>query len=449
MLKKPKNENYAAVVIEIKTLVPLEGCNNVKAAIIMGQQVVVSNSVKPGDKGLYFPVECALSKEYLSENNLYRKQELNKIPEAKGYFEENGRIRCIKFRGHKSEGLFMPMSSLSFTKITDLKVDECFDELNNIPICKKYIVKENNIQSSKTKSEKLVTKVPKLVENQFRFHEDTSQLYRNLHKVHPDDLISITYKMHGTSGISSRVLCNKPLTWAEKVLKKLKVNVVTTDYDYIFSSRKVIKNDDINLFAQHYYGENIWGHAHKQIEPFLDKGMTFYYEIVGYMQNGGWIQKPYDYGYIPYPDLPKAGERLPFPLSTFGVYIYRITQTNVDGRVFEYNAKQVQDFCKSKGLKAVPQLYYGYAKDFFNHLAITPTDGRDIAMWREGFLQAVKNKFNEKDCFMCEGKLPEEGCVIRIEKNDLETYKCKSTRFYEYETAQIDKGEIDIETLTE
>ena len=38
---------------------------------------------------------------------------------------------------------------------------------------------------------------------------------------------------------------------------------------------------------------------------------------------------------------------------------------------------------------------------------------------KEIVLQAVKNKYKEKDCYMCSTKLPEEGCVIRIEGNEL------------------------------
>ena len=35
--------------------------------------------------------------------------------------------------------------------------------------------------------------------------------------------------------------------------------------------------------------------------------------------------------------------------------------------------------------------------------------------------------------------------VVRIEGQDLEVFKCKSTKFLEYETKQLDKMEIDIE----
>jgi hypothetical protein len=74
-LNKPKNENYAAIVVEIKTLIPISNCDNVVHAVIMGNQVVVSKDIKFGDRGLYFPLETQLSEDYLKYNNLYRKTE--------------------------------------------------------------------------------------------------------------------------------------------------------------------------------------------------------------------------------------------------------------------------------------------------------------------------------------------------------------------------------------
>ena len=46
---------------------------------------------------------------------------------------------------------------------------------------------------------------------------------------------------------------------------------------------------------------------------------------------------------------------------------------------------------------------------------------------------------------MCNTKVPEEGCVVRIEGLGIETYKQKSERFYQRETALLDKGESNIE----
>ena len=435
-LNKPKNENYAAVVVEIKTIIPLEKCDNVQAAIIMGNQVVVSKDVKVGDIGLYFPLECALSKEYLSNNNLYRvhknKPNLNIDTTLKGgYFEENGRVRCARFLGHKSEGLFMPKESLNFClKVGDiLNLNDTFDELNEIPICSKYVVKTNKTpgQPGSKKGAGKLAKESKLIENQFRFHNDTSQLYRNLHRINPDDLIQISYKMHGTSGISSYILCKKKLNWIDKLLQKLKIKVTTEEYDYVYSSRKVIKNPDLNPNAQHFYNEDIWGIAHKELEPFLQKGLSIYCEIVGFLPNGGAIQKDYDYGCEP---------------TKHAIYIYRITSTNVDGKVIEFSAKQVQDWCKKNGLNPVPELYYGHAKDLFTFQNLNDTS--DDA-WRDEFLAYVKFQYNEKDCYMCKNKVPEEGCVVRIEGLEFEAYKAKSERFYARETAQLDKGESNIE----
>ena len=440
-INKPKNENYAAVVVEIKTLIPLEKCDNVQGAVIMGNQVIVSKDVKVGDIGLYFPLECALSKEYLSNNNLYRvhknKPNLNVDTTAKGgYFEENGRIRCARFLGHKSEGLFMPLESLQCFGVLELEINTCFDEINGFPICSKYIVKQNRTpgQPGSRKSKTKIKYESKLIENQFRFHDDTAMLYRNLHRITPESLIHISYKMHGTSGISSYILCKKSLKWYEKILSKLKVNIKTEVYDYIYSSRKVIKNEELNLNAQHYYSEDIWSIAHKELEPFLQKGMTFYYEIVGFLPNGGAIQKDYDYG---------------CEATKHAIYIYRITSTNIDGKVIEFSAKQVQDFCKKNGLNAVPELYYGYAKYFTGIMPIKQEGNNiyleDLESWREHFLSAIKSNFNEKLCYICKNEVPEEGCVVRIDGLEFEAYKQKSERFYARETVLLDKGESNIE----
>jgi len=435
-LKKPKNSNYAATVVQISTLVPLENCDNVQAAIIFGNQVIVSKDTKIGDIGLFFPLECQLSKEYLSSNNLYRKSELNSNPDKKGYFEENGRIKAVRFRGHKSEGLFMPIDSLRFTfgsigAVTInyseyLSLGNDFDEFNNIEICRKYVVKHSRTPGlgNNKKNKNLKKYESRLVDGQFKFHEDTSQLGKNLHKIEADSIIAISYKIHGTSGISSKILCKKKLTWYERLLKFIGVNIVDKTYDYIYSSRKVIKNEFLNPSPNHFYNEDIWGAAHNKVKGFLQDGMTFYYEIAGYLSNGGLIQKDYDYGQ-------KPGE--------FEVYIYRITYTNPEGKVYEFSTLQIQDFCKRNGLKSVPLLYYGYAGEFSDERL-----GRD--KWLSKFHETIKSIYNDKECYMCSTKVPEEGVVIRIEGLEFEAYKQKSYSFLERETKLLDKGESDIES---
>lgn len=423
-IKRPKNSNYAAIVVEITSLIPLEGCDFVQGAIILGNQVIVGKDTKVGDIGLYFPLECQLSHEFVSNNNLYRKKDLNVDKEKAGYFEDNRRIRCVKFRGHKSEGLFMPLSSLDFITKTSLKVGTELDELKGIEICRKYVIRNTPGSGGSAKTPKK-PKENKIIDNQFRFHEDTNQLYKNLHKINPNSLISITYKLHGTSGISAKVLCKKTLKWYEKILKKLGVNIVDTHYDYIYSSRKVIKNPELNPNANHFYKEDIWGLAHNTLKDHLVDGMTLYYEIVGFLPNGGFIQKDYDYGC-------SDGE--------FKVYIYRITYTTPSGKVFELSSKQIEEWCSSRSLNCVPELDYGRAIDLVNN------DPSISGKFEEKFLEYIKRYYNEKFCYMCNNKVPEEGCVVRIEGLDFEAYKQKSNAFYERETKLLDKGESDIES---
>lgn len=252
----------------------------------------------------------------------------------------------------------------------------------------------------------------------------TSMLYRNLHRIEPNSLISCTYKMHGTSHISSYILCKRKLNWLEKLLIKLKVNIKTKEYDYVYSSRKVVKNSELNPNTQHYYSEDIWGIAHKELEPFLQKGLSIYCEIVGFLPNGGSIQKDYDYGCEP---------------TKHAIYIYRITSTNVDGKVIEFSAKQVQDFCKKNGLNAVPELYYGYADEFSDERMTKEN-------WEIKFLDTIKQKYNEKDCYMCKNNVVEEGVVVRIENLEFEAYKQKSFAFYQHESKMLDQNIEDIES---
>jgi len=84
-------------------------------------------------------------------------------------------------------------------------------------------------------------------------------------------------------------------------------------------------------------------------------------------------------------------------------------------------------------------LFYGYAKELSDE-RLTEKH------WQEKFLETIKEKYNDKNCFMCKNVVPEEGCVIRIENLDFEAYKQKSFKFYEKETKDLDKGIIDIET---
>ena len=119
--------------------------------------------------------------------------------------------------------------------------------------------------------------------------------------------------------------------------------------------------------------------------------------------------------------------------------VYRITNTNLDGLVTELTYPEIQEFCYRVGLTPSHLMFYGYAKDCFPTL-ITGEH------WNENFVKSLEEKYNEKDCFMCKVKAPEEGVVVRVEKlYSCEAYKLKSFRFLEKESKMLDEGNSGIE----
>lgn len=442
-LKTPINENYAATLVVIKNIIILDNCDNVVHTNIFGNLVVVGKDTKIGDKGLFFPAETRLSDEFLHINNLYRDNTKNKIIDEKGYFEDNGRIRCVKFRGHKSEGLFLPTTSILFAAeavdVAALPEGTTFDEINSIKICEKYIPRITytpGTGGSNNSNKRIAKKVSRIIDGQFRFHEDTKALGKNIFKIKPDSLVSITNKLHGSSFITSKILCKKKLGWFSKLLKKFGVPINDTYYDNIWSSRKVIKNDDLNRDYNHFYGEDVWADVSKELSPYLLDGMTIYGEIVGFTKGGRAIQGGYDYGYDAKGQFNKH----------YGIYIYRITFTTFGGKLIEFSAKQVQDYCRANMLNTVPEFFYGKAGDLVKNIVVGE-HGNLEEVFQSQLLETLLTSFNmEKDCDMCLGKVPAEGFVLRIEGLDYDAYKLKSFRFKERETKELDKGTVDIET---
>lgn len=231
------------------------------------------------------------------------------------------------------------------------------------------------------------------------------------------------------------------MKWYEKALVKLGINIPKSEYGYIYSSGKpksglvkgiVGKYENPN---QDYYSSNIWAESFNYFKPYLTEGLTFYYEIVGYEKSGGMIQSPFDYGCI----QPTSDSGYVHGVH-YKTMIYRITYTNPKGIIYEFTGKQVQEYCTQHGLMPVFELYYGFAKDLVKY-----NEGDNIEIWQKNLLNEIKLRFNEKDCFMCKNKVPEEGCVVRVEGLNLEVYKQKSERFKFAETEAIDKGQIDTE----
>jgi hypothetical protein len=475
------NVNYLAKVVELKNIRKHSNADKLQITTIDGNNIITGLEAQDGDLYVYFPLECSINSDFLSFSNSFKESERNQNKEAVGFFEYHGRVRALVLRGEKSCGYICPVHVVndwlkqtqnSFS-ITEKDIDVEFDTICNKIICEKYVnrvalKKLNSVNKSQKGQSKLLRK-SKLVEGQFAFHVTTQHLQKFIRNIDPNDVIHISQKLHGTSGIAGKILCNKKLTLKEKIAKFFGVKVQETEYQLIWSSRKVIKNESHyysigeSLFSKildsikypsnilnsikhpkktwadvvgwykfiknppsknHYYSHDVWRDAALYFEDYLTEGMTIYCEIVGYSKTGQYLQKQYDYGC-------DVGE--------FKAYIYRITYTNVSGKVFEFSTQQIKQYCDLYGLKMVPELYWGRAKDLFD----IDVDDK----WHDNFIQKLSDTFLEKDCDLCVNKVPDEGIVLRKENINIEPYKYKSFAFWLRETKEADKGEVDLETL--
>ena len=452
-IEKKANVNYLAKIVRINQFKPHTDpeVTRLKACVVDGFNILCGIDSEPG-LYVYFPTACCLNPDFLRYANLYRHKELNADPEQSGMFEDNGRVKAIRLRGELSEGFILPVTILENYVLSVTNVDLTCEEGTEFDIVehdgktfwinKKYIPKHTQGApgSGLNKTARQPKGIDKIIENQFRFHYDTTLIKKCPRVIKPNDLISITEKVHGTSGISAYVLCKQPLNWKQKIAKWL-TGEEFNKYDYLYASRKVIQNQYYNPnVSLGFYGVDFRQYADAVVKPCLQPGMTIYYEIVGYLPNGGHIQKlgnlVCDYGCVP----PAQGEKYEHD-KHFKVLVYRITLTNICGHVHEFSAREVQQWCFQMGLLPVVEYYYGFAKDLYPDL--NPDEH-----WNENFLQRLAN---DKEFYMecnsptCANKVPHEGIVIKIENMKSEAFKLKCFKFIDAEGKALDKGESNIE----
>jgi hypothetical protein len=426
---KLDNPNYRAKVVKIDRLEPHPGADRLQISVVDFQRIIVGLDTKIGDLYIYFPLESQINSELLSFSNSFSSADLNKDKEKKGFFGNKGRVKATKLRNVVSEGYLHPISSLNdFLKekgikfeINESHVGTEFDSIGDLLICQKYVVKQKGMPGVKKEKEAKV--LERLVEGQFRLHCDSDNLKRNIHKIDPNDIISCSEKYHGANACFAHILCKREFSWFEKFLKKIGVKIEEQEYDYVCSSRRVIKNLEGEKANTSFYGYDIWTDALHRIKHKIQKGISIYAEVVGMLPTGAWVQNSYDYG---------------CKENDFKVVVFRITYTNPDGQVFEFTAPQIQRYCEKYELETVPFYYYGKAKDMYPELDI---DNH----WHENFLSNLIRDYNEGDCLYCRNKVAREGIVIVKENVTYEPYKQKSQTFLLNETVELDKEQVNIE----
>lgn len=432
-MKLVKNdENYYATVVALPETYELKKCDNVVGTKIFGSQIIVSKQTKVGQLGLFFPVGCGLSTEFMRNNNLHREKELNLDGEKTGFFEKNGRVRAQLFRGNESDGFWIPIESLTFTGIPlkEFKEGQTFNELNGVTIVTKYVIPErqkggpNGEKTADTTAEDLG-----ILAGQFELHGKTKHIAQNLGLLTKEDRVSVTIKKHGTSAVAGKPLCKNKLTWYQKILQFFRLKSYPDKvYKLVAASRSKIK--DTNRKSTRF---DLWVDNAKRIEPLIQNGYVLYGEIVGAFPTGKLIQKGYDYGYT----------------DDYEFFIYKIVNNNENKRSLTY--AEIVAYCDLMNFEA-DLLKYNCRKlvpielvkqGTIEYLALnTPTLNR---ITDENVFQIVFDRLKSEVEIMeplCKNKVPREGYVIRIENpeemKNRPAYKLKSFLFKKFEDEQVE-----------
>ena len=434
--------NYVArlVTLEESDFMPHPNATKLKLARVFGFKVIVEIEAEPGEY-IYFPAGSQVSSSFLFHTSNYHDKNKNKDKNISGTFEQSGRVKAIRLRGVVSEGWLCKAKDLE-NWIKELAEDDVtldygtgsFDTAvlekgRTAWICKKYVIKGD----SGVKKQRFRGKVPghvsgRVPKDQFKFHYETELLKWIPWVIKPKSYIWITKKVDGTSGISSHTQVERK--WYEFWKPK-------RYYHRLYASSGVIKSKDVNKMAgEGWYGVDIWKEADKVVGPMLDHGMTAYYEIVGYLPDGRFIQKADDFGCV----KPEPGK--PYRVSqNFRVLIYRITITTPEGTIAEFNPKEVKEWAESKGLESVKILYEGLAQDLYPDLS-------PELHFSENFLERLAGDHGlgmEESESECKNKdVPQEGIVIRVGKK---AYKLKTEAHLLWKQKWEEEGVLDIEDL--
>ena len=426
MFKIVNQSNYLAKVVRLDHNRKHSNADRLLCWNVEYKNVITDLSYNNGEVVIYFPELSQINSELLSYLNLYNDKTLNQDPNVSGYFSHKGIVKTQSFRGEKSEGFVLKFDVLKQwldTKDIGLfaantYVSQEFDYVGEIQICNKYEppVRNSGTQPNLGKKQK-VSDI--LIPDQFRFHVETSHLEKNLHKVIDKEVI-ITWKLHGSSCILSRVKGKRQLKWYEKILLKLGVKIITEEYVDIYSSGKPKSGLPKGIVGQYlntntsFYATNIWEKTYRNFEHTLEPGITLYGEIVGQ-----GVQGNYDYSKL-------------CNMGTIGFLVYRITRTNDVGIVDEFTWDQLVEYCDKHNLNFVPLVYRGT----LDRLSVLESDTP---------IDSLRRMFLEKPSIWCTNNVPEEGIVVRTDV-PFQAYKLVSFAYKQKESADIENGIINEES---
>ena len=430
------NRNYAAQVVTMPAPRKHPNADRLEIFDVLGMQLIASTGTyKEGEIAVVFGAETQLSEILASEANLLRRSEMNKNPEVKGYLEDNRRVRAMKLRGQVSSALTIPEDEFclifGLTQGENLKPGTRFDHVNGVEVCRKYeiVTPQPRFLPEDAKRKKAFKRVDEAI---FPQHLDTDNFFRASDGFTPADLereVIVTQKLHGSSVRLANIPVKRKLTWLERIVQKLGVKVQAKEYDTIAGSRRVVK--DANNPDAGFYKSDIWSDALEAYDWALTEGYIIYGELVGYIPNGGPIQRGYTYEE---------------PEGEYQLYVYRVAAV-VGDDVVDLSWDQVKQFCAERDLNWTPELWRGKLKDF------DWSQFEDKDYFHEYVSAEVGSFFMnvaDEPVRLSGSKTVDEGVVIRLDRGAKVPYltKAKSPQFLLHETQLLDEGVTDMESVS-
>lgn len=363
--------SHEAIIATIQCAIH-PNANNLQIGSVNGFTVIVSNTTKSGDVGIFFMADSQLDHQFCLRNKLYRKHpETGEV--MGGYLEANRRVRTIRLRSINSEGLWLPLSSLDYMN-HNLKVGDLVGELNGAIISQKYYPPAT-LRAMGNRDKKAIKEV------EFPFfskHYETSQLRFVIDTIPRGAHIILTEKLHGTSARSGKHLRVKQrLPW----LKKIGIDLTKKYYDSVYGSRNVTFTEESQIVSANNYTKDHlldfnYRLAHHKLFNCIN-GETFYYEIVGYENDVRPIMTAHD---LSGSDEIKKELKNRFNkdkmIYSYGcrpgqskIFVYRITY-KIDGHEIDLSWNQVVKRCLALGIPTVPLIdsfiYFGDKDQILN-----------------------------------------------------------------------------------
>lgn len=441
---------HEAIVTRIRvTPHPDPEVHSLAVGYINGETIIVSNSTKDGDLGLYFPCDLQLSESFAKANDLVRRKNPDGT-NAGGMFDENRKVRAQKFRGVKSNGFWCPLSYLTYLgDVSSLQEGDKVASFMGTEICRKYFTPQALRQKNAGQ------KNPAKETIWFPKHKDTEQLRHSLRSLKAGDRLVITNKVHGTSQRVAKNYEAKEPKFLDKILGFFGINRDLKVMRFYNGTRNVVLRGTDTGF----YSESFREKVAAKLYPFLEDHMEVFFEVVGwevetrkgdgnseYISSASPIMPRQDtsktkdkevkklYGdKITYKygcQEPTIGELYLDDNNYFGIYVYRIAYVLPNGAVVDLTWDQVKEKCTSWGIKHVPELdnfvFDGRIDDMLERVSKF-TDGPDVI----------------------DSSHPREGVCVRVDSSKWQCYKDKSFLFKVLEGIAKENDEyVDMEEVS-